>query len=460
MPYYTEYFNNNSQTGRVTGTSGSTVVTSIVRDDTVMTSFRTRPHRDAYYAAEMQDISVDPYAYFLESISREKYHELLQQRGLPAMGSPDRGHSLELSKFTSHRPLLDLDVKIKNFGSPERTETLRGASLVPPSFVLDFGAGAVGDAVVNPTSSLGTYAQQAYQKVAPTAVVFDAAQFLGELREGLPSLAVDSIRRGAKLYRELGSDYLNIEFGWKPFINDLINAGKALAGATNMLAHQGKRVHRKHGVPGLQRQQEVRMDDTTLTLKSGNIGLRQATFGLPMNVGYSAWAPMGDAYFLRTMERSQWFEGEFTSFYSLGFNPDDFLSRWNELVNLKLNPSVLWELAPWSWLVDWFLRIQDSIDANMLANSDKLVMHYGYAMEKTILRDLVSISTRPGQTSQPVASEYRYSPGLPGKYSFVSETTHMRRIRANPYGFKIGGASGLTNGQLQILGALGLTKLK
>jgi hypothetical protein len=257
----------------------------------------------------------------------------------------------------------------------------------------------------------------------------------------------------------VGSDYLNIEFGWKPFINDIVNAAKALIGATAMLSTQGNRVHRSRGVPRQLSSYEYRSPSTSNWV--GMNGQRTAKYvGAVGSLG-NAVAPPGDTYFLRSIDRTQWFEGEFTSFYRLGFDPKSFMDRADALINLKLTPQVLWELAPWSWLVDWFLRIGDSIKANELAGSDKLVMHYGYAMEHTIIRDLVSVDFASAPRQKPAnATSYRYWPGLPQSASYVATSEFKRRIRANPYGFKTGGPASLTQGQWAILGALGLTRLK
>lgn len=144
----------------------------------------------------------------------------------------------------------------------------------------------------------------------------------------------------------------------------------------------------------------------------------------------------------------------------LGFDPSDYLSRLNQLVNIKLTPEVLWELAPWSWLIDWNLRIGDTIAANELAANDLLVMHYGYAMEKTTMRDLLVLDTSANPSSLPPGTYGSAWQNLPKSYSYVATTEYKRRLRANPFGFRTGGTSALSVGQLSILGALGLTRLK
>lgn len=457
MPYYKEYFNNLSSVSRRRNVNGVWVEEPWVQDDAVLIGFRSHAHSGAHYSSEQSDISVDPYAYFLGQVSKNSYQARLAERGMTASGEADRGHSFSLSKYSLHGSLsATLMFKPSSGGHiPILYENCQPHVSVVGNTLLR--------AVPNtwtPGADLPTFAQRAYARVAPTAVVFDAANFLGELREGLPRLALESFKSSAKVLRGVGSDYLNVEFGWKPLINDIIKAGQALAGATDLLSGGGQRVHRRYGIPTLRSFSEY-TDAAVSNIASGFQGLREPAFGLPSGTITSSTGPSGaKAYVLRTSERTQWFEGEFTNFFKIGFDPSNYMDRLNELVNTKLTPAVLWELAPWSWLIDWSLRIGDTIKANELAASDRLVMHYGYAMEHTIHRDLVSVdySAVPRTSAQSLGQNYW--PVLPASTSHVSVTEHKRRIRANPYGFRTGGTAALTGGQLGILGALGLTKLK
>jgi hypothetical protein len=302
--------------------------------------------------------------------------------------------------------------------------------------------------------------------------MFSGGQFLGELREGLPALVPGIIKSLSRLHMKdwkdgtrdvvsgSGSDVLNVEFGWKPLINDLTAFGRALMRATEQLSGNGERVHRSYGAPPLMEATEYR-GQGNLTNWLGSSGHREAEFGLPTLPLGNGTAPNGEYYVLRTRRRNRWFEGEFTNFFKLGFDPNSYLSRLDQLVDPSITPATLWELAPWSWLVDWHLRIGDTIKANELASSDRLVMHYGYAMEHETFRDLVSIKFTGNDTAPNHSlSVHTYWEGLPSSVSYVSTTEYKSRIRANPYGFRVGGTTALTEGQLGILGALGLTRLK
>lgn len=450
MPYFEEIFVNQYRKSEY-GAGRSRLS---VRSSARVLSHRSRPHRDAISWRPVSDVSADPYAHFISSTDKRRYEEALRLRGLPPQGGPDVGHPFEVVKHTIIAPSF----RIQSFnGSRE----IRGAHYTyDSSFLGSIHNGSVNRLATFDQGGLSTFAQQAYNRTAPTSVVFDAANFLGELREGLPRLALQSLKDQSRFFKGLGGDYLNVVFGWQPFIRDLQNAAKALYRATMELSRQGQRVHRRYSAPPtiLGTSQRVPGINTPIGWSMGGFpeGMIPSGFPMPSTIeGYpvpllssSGTQTYEEVSVTKTVTQDRWFEGEFTSFYPLGFDPSNYFDRLNQLVNTKVTPSVLWNLAPWSWLVDWHLRISDTIEANETRANDLLVMHYGYAMERTVFKTSVAGFHPMGAN----ASVW------PPSVSSVSFQTHKRRIRANPYGFRVGGASALSSGQLAILVALGLTK--
>ncbi len=454
MPYYREQYVNRAVSGQSFNPDGSTLGAGpVVLDSTELMTFRGRERSDALYSKEQDASTVDPYAAFLESTSRKRYQARLKERGLPAEGDPDRGHAFELKRHTV-------------FGQPTTITKKTGAN-PPQTFVGAFVTPSIGaessvvhaGTIFSPApykeTGLDAFAQQAYNRTAPTAVVFDAGQFLGELREGLPRLIPDLLKGQASLLRKAGSDYLNSEFGWKPLISDLQNAGKSLLAATDSFSQMGRRVHRSYSLP-----------ETEMSELGGYTGI--ASIRLFRSRGFapaydpngitgdtSTSATLNTTYYLTKRRSSKrWFEGEFTSFMPLGFDANDYFQRVKALVDPRITPATLWELAPWSWLVDWNLRIGDTIRANEINANDRLVMHYGYAMETTVYETKVD-----WQSTGDTSSTIHYT-GRPTFGIRRSETVYKRRLRANPYGFRTGGIGSLTGGQAGVLSALGLSKFK
>lgn len=333
--------------------SGVTSPRLIIRDQNLVTSYRTKAHPKAVSNRLLLDASVDPYAWFLSSTDERRYHEALKARGLPSMGRPDLGHPFESIRHTiashsgtvSRRSVSEVwNGALYGYAGLELDSIHNGNHTQIPTFISSGG--------------LDTFARQAYARTAPTSVVFDAANFLGELHERLPSIDFQTFRTSVRSFKGLGGDYLNAAFGWVPFITEFMNAAKALGRATQQLTQQGVRVHRSFSVP-----METTFADTkspgslSIDLRNGfgvPTGFLPSLFPVPSQIqgfntpinGDVTAASYNQRYAFKRRTREMWFEGEFSSFYPLDFDPESYLSRLNVLVNLKVTPEVLWNLTP------------------------------------------------------------------------------------------------------------------
>jgi len=117
-----------------------------------------------------------------------------------------------------------------------------------------------------------------------------------------------------------------------------------------------------------------------------------------------------------------------------------------KLTGLSLDPDTLWNLAPWSWAVDWFSNTGDVISNLTDRGLYGLVMRYGYVMEHTITTDTYTLV----QPSSPTAKKMLGSP-----LRVITETKQRRG--ANPYGFGVSW-DGLSPFQGSILAALGISR--
>jgi hypothetical protein len=280
-------------------------------------------------------------------------------------------------------------------------------------------------------------------------VVFDAAQFLAELREGLPSMMLSSLSRRSSILNKAGSEYLNYQFGWMNLIRDIQDAVKALTSTTAALSSMGKRYHRQYRIPTTTASGVVSYTD-----QPGQISCHLAeTFTSADTTAGASPNALFSGEIQKTKSVDRWFEGEFTHFLPFGFDPNSYLERASVLMSVKLTPSVLWELAPWSWLIDWSLKIGDTIAAAEDAANDKLIMHYGYAMEKTVY---TTASTWTYSGKRFTTNPHQWVPVLSGHTYEV--WTQKKRIRANPFGFKVSSPTALSGTQWSILSALGLSK--
>jgi len=152
-----------------------------------------------------------------------------------------------------------------------------------------------------------------------------------------------------------------------------------------------------------------------------------------------------------TVKRS--IEGEFVYIPKAGFDPSKYFDRLETLMSFDITPSVLWNLQPWTWLVDWASDIGGSIASMEAAVSNRVLSTYLYAMETTRVKTRFSAAAIQGRFS----NDTYYGPSYhQSEYSY----TRKRRIRANPFGFNGSPNSHLTGEQGAILGALGLTRLR
>jgi len=283
----------------------------------------------------------------------------------------------------------------------------------------------------------------AVSRCKPTNSVANASQFLGELvREGVPSF-VGTILGGGKKSQapgNLGSEYLNYQFGWKPIISDVEKFLDGVQHASKILKQyerdSGKVVRRRYEFPST-----YQVTETTKSSDPPWIG------GANASKFYSVVS--GNSVKRRETTRRRWFSGAFTYHLPTDYDSRKALDRYalmaEKVFGLTLTPEVIWNLAPWTWAVDWFSSAGAVVSNLSSWSNDGLVMRYGYIMEHTIVVD----------TYTNVGSSLRgISPHVPS-ISLVTETKQRRR--ANPFGFGVVW-DGLSPYQLSIAAALGLSK--
>lgn len=462
MPFYEEWIENSStknqlhvnNVGSVTDESGLSNV-----DLTRISTYRSAPMRNSkgrlIEQVEIPSGKADPYTTF-QGVQEIRHDAKIAQGFSADLFQKDRGHPFELVNFKSEGTLFGGNFVRDVTGG---FSTHQGLAL---DVFGDYDRSKFG--FIEPGwTDLEAYAQNAYAKAAPDPAVFSLSNFLGELPMGLPkfgtALAHSSLLYKSQLFKAVGDDYLNLAFGWIPFLSDLTSAGTALAGATTALLGPRGPLHRS------------RREDPASSLSSNSLKdafIRPTTWidnSQPtvqqfhkklgagrgnVVLGNGNVSLYGDISHSTRIETERWFEGSYSFIPKVGFNPDSYFERLEVLMDPQITPSVLWELAPWSWLTDWFLKIGNSIAANEVASDNRIVSNYAYAMEKSVIERGAIFSkinaTNSGKYAGPSAIVRRWT------------TTGKRRIRANPYGFKPMTTTNLNPNQWTILAALGLTR--
>lgn len=297
-------------------------------------------------------------------------------------------------------------------------------------------------------SSTTWYEQQAIERTIPTSPVANLAQGLAELvREGIPS-AVGAALLGMRdnIAKTLGGEYLNLKFGWEPIIGDLKSLAQVVLDSDELLKQaergSGRNTRRRYTFPPIVDVVKQEAAGSTLHYASG--------FGPVLAAAINAAGT--NTIQIDRRETNVWFSGAYTYHFQevskgqLGRHRNA-VQKAQYLLGLDLTPEVVWELAPWSWLTDWFVNIGSNMSQISRFAEDGLVLRYGYLMvQSTVERTYVTEGVRTFR-----------DPTRPFNVSLVLRTTSKERRRATPYGFALNPSS-FTGRQWAILAALGMTK--
>jgi hypothetical protein len=254
-------------------------------------------------------------------------------------------------------------------------------------------------------------------------------------------------------FRLMGSQYLNVAFGWLPFISDLRKMYKL---HRELDKHLGE-IYRQNG-KGIHRRR-VLVEKESSTAPSTVGGTTNAFDGW-QNPPPSGWyGPAGSfggqvTSFVKTTEKV-WFAGRFRYYI-----PDIGSSEWTTratraLWGLNPTPEVIWNALPWSWLLDWFGNIGDMI-SNASSNAvDNLTADYAYVMRHW--KQETHVAARAW------APEWRNELGhfqskIDVSVSGVTNLTEYKtRVAASPFGFGVNFDS-LSNYQAGVAAALGISR--
>jgi len=289
-------------------------------------------------------------------------------------------------------------------------------------------------------NQMNAYGVTGIARSSPVRTQLGLGQFIGELRD-IPRLPhkILELRNGLKVFKNLGSQYLNWEFGWKPFLKDLRGTVKAAVDSEKhirqLLRDNGKLVRRKVTIA----------KDSRITF--------QSTQGFA--IGYPAVeGEFIDSYgklYTTTWESNRTsFSGAFKYYldyrHRMPMSPKLHRQLMTILYGADISPHTAWSLLPWSWLTDWFTNVGDNI-ANMdMIQNDSLTIVYGYAtdykqtMDQYALQGTV-LHSRPVGATQIVINEY------------------TGRTKSTPYGFGLDPLN-FTIRQAAIVAALGLSRGK
>lgn len=321
---------------------------------------------------------------------------------------------------------------------------------------------------------------EGFQRARPDAPQASLGQFLVELRD-LPRVPGRLFHRGAwtvplgeipRVLRsrlaqflrlkeggalrvaahEAAHETLNWEFGWRPFVADL----RAMYSLWQDIDKAIARLVRDNGQ--WKRRGTSLGEETTVDTLYDAVG-PYTLWGVRGRPPDHIYRPASSRIrVVRTERRRRWFVGSFRYWI-----PDTSSSLWTTRARAALfgalpTPELLWEVMPWSWLVDWFADMGTFFGYLSPGAVDNLVCERSYTMEhKETILDCTCECTQsyPGDLDP----DYMYWPAFERKV-FASRYTLESKARVQG-GHPFGGLRGtpLNERQLTILAALGLSRV-
>lgn len=233
----------------------------------------------------------------------------------------------------------------------------------------------------------------------------------------------------------LDERYLEYQFGWKPFVNDVKNFVKSFDAVSRqvnfILANQGKPLNRSVFIHDSVQHETI--FDLTGYPNHGLWATNDILAGYDRNTG--AWHKTCVA---KTTKQA-WFSGQFV--FSFTGKPPSREELSSRLRGLVLTPSVIYEALPWSWLIDWFSNAGDVLSNLSAEIVDSQVSRYAYVMKHT-------------------KREVTWS-GTDGIWSAKVKRTFDTKVRqrAHPFGLAVN-VDALTPRQELILASLGSSKIR
>jgi hypothetical protein len=388
-------------------------------------SFRTHPHKVGQ-SKEVPTNVAEPYTWF--SSVQDMYRRNALQSGFDAsVFHEDTGHPWEFERKQVVGKMWDF-----SYVNPFNNATFQFWGGWPSANISGIQAG-----FYTPSSELESWAALMYGRMAPTGSQFSFSAFTGELREGLPRLLPSNTKSVVKALRGIGDDYLNVKFGWEPLLNDLRTLAQGLLEASYGL-------YRPFGAVRRNRNQRPITSRDTASALNYSPPVSTAT------VGGASWT-RGNLRLARYSSVHRWIEGEFVYIPKAGFDPSKYMDRLETLMSFDITPSVLWQLTPWSWLVDWFADIGGALQSAEAATNNRILSTFCYAMEETKTYVSVNYNDIRGDGAQYMG---------PASLSQSWQYTRKRRVRANPFGYTGSPSTTLQSDQMAILAALGLSRSK
>lgn len=300
------------------------------------------------------------------------------------------------------------------------------------------------------TGMLNAEGTRAIKLTQPTAPNANVAQMLGELLVALPSIPFSTIGKVLDtddLRKFAGQEFFNLTFGWAPLIRDVLKYLNAVRNASAILL----KFHEQSALAP----RNWHQNPITTVMSNKTLSGFSAAVSPSVDLNWSGttarqvFIPASARSYTHQITTYGW---KFSGAYSYYLEDDSsfwgkmkrFEQDANVLLGTRITPEVLWELAPWSWLLDWRVELGNFIAVNSRFAQDGLVLQFGYLSAFTSQRTLCTAEITD-QKGQRISINTLY------------ESKRRERVRATPYGFGLN-TNSLSSNQWAILAMLGVSR--
>lgn len=287
----------------------------------------------------------------------------------------------------------------------------------------------------SPLEEAAKWGPTGWDRYKPAKPKVSTSVFLAELRDA-PSMIFKRLRK----FKDLGNNYLAWEFGWRPFLKDLRDWYSSVVALDSQIAQL-----RRNNGQYIKRGGQIFSKDESTDYKL--IGINPATKGVSMYDKKS--------YLSTRVTEQCWFSARFR-YYIPGLDHPRYgrAKAIRHLWDVEITPEQVWQLLPFSWLVDWFANTGSVISNIMSAVSENLTAKYAYVMlSRKMIETYKCDGTYGVITTGPLTYTYK-----PASFYYITVAESKARATGTPFGFNVS-LPDLTGKQQLILAALGISRL-
>lgn len=307
-------------------------------------------------------------------------------------------------------------------------------------------------------SAARAMASERLRSIRPTRPDFDLARFVGELKDFKSLFSKSNYSPTSP--KGVGSSYLNYQFGIMPTVSDVISAAKAVLKSDSIVRDFAERSAREY-----RRRSSIHLDtyETTVSPRNNIVGgqtrvttsLRGCQAGMHLSgnrESYYSRQPrigftMSVSYSIDTFGTFEYYVGDPNGYVS---RMDAYKAAARKILGGGLTASLIYELTPFSWMVDWFYDI-----GGLLAYQQD-VADLGLVSKRAGFTKTTRVSVTPKSVPQGVSMSSTNTNGTSALNILpFGRAISSHRQKGGPY--SMSPTAELNDFQLSILGALGLT---